>query len=175
VDSEPHGESREDPQTPASATTTASDRSTTVVLVIDDAKTIVEYVRHALEQIGGYRVTCAYDGEAGLKQFYAERPDCVIVDIMMPRMDGYQFVRCLRADESARQMPLIMATALATPANELIGYLSGADLYITKPYRPADLHEAIRRVMALTPEERQRRMEVLAQGGIHPDAHLDDE
>jgi DNA-binding response OmpR family regulator len=68
-----------------------------------------------------------------------------------------------------------MATALATSSYELIGYLSGADLYITKPYRPNQLHEAIQRVMALTPEERERRMELLAQGGLHPDAHLYDE
>ncbi|HEV2235382.1 MAG TPA: response regulator [Ktedonobacterales bacterium] len=158
--------------TSASAAATVASPATITVLMIDDAKTIVEYVRSALEQTGGFRVVCAYDGEEGLERFYAERPDCVIVDIMMPRMDGYQFVRCLRADASARQMPLIMATALATPSHEQIGYLSGADLYITKPYRPNQLLDAIRRVMALTPEERERRMEILAQGGEHPDAHL---
>jgi DNA-binding response OmpR family regulator len=174
VDIEREGEPPEGPQISTDATdaNSAGSRPQTTVLMIDDAKSIVEYVRQALQQIGGYRVTHAYDGEAGLKQFYAERPDCVIVDIMMPKMDGYQFVRCLRADESARQMPLIMATALATSSYELIGYLSGADLYITKPYRPSQLHEAIQRVMALTPEERERRIELLAQGGLHPDAHL---
>jgi two-component system alkaline phosphatase synthesis response regulator PhoP len=161
--------------TTATVAEAAANPATITVLMIDDAKTIVEFVRHALEQTGGYRVVCAYDGEDGLKRFYAERPDCVIVDIMMPRMDGYQFVRCLRADESARQMPLIMATALATPTHELIGYLSGADLYITKPFRPNQLLEAIQRVMALSPAERERRMEILAEGGTHPDAHVDDE
>jgi DNA-binding response OmpR family regulator len=140
--------------------------------MIDDAKSIVTMVQQGLEQIGGYRVSCAYNGEDGLKQFYADRPDCVVVDIMMPKMDGYQFVRCLRADKSAQQMPLVMATALATRNNETVGYLSGADLYITKPYTARQLHEAIQRVMALSPEERERRMELLADGGVHPDAHV---
>jgi DNA-binding response OmpR family regulator len=152
-----------------------SDRPLLHVLMIDDAKSIVAMVRRGLEQIGGYRVSCAYNGEEGLNQFYAERPDCVVVDVMMPKMDGYQFVRCLRADRSACQTPLIMATALDTRADEMIGYLSGADLYVTKPYKAADLHEAIRRVVALTPEERERRIELLASGGMHPEAQLYDE
>ena len=153
---------------PASADPSPS-RPTLHVLMIDDAKAIVAMVRQGLEQIGGYRVSCAYDGEEGLKQFYAERPDCIVVDVMMPRMDGYQFVRCLREDTSACQMPLVMATALATPAHKKIGYLSGADLYITKPYKASQLHLAIQRVMALSPEERERRMELLANGGDVPD------
>jgi DNA-binding response OmpR family regulator len=163
------------PHPSASETPQPIDRPLLHVLMIDDAKSIVAMVRQGLEQIGGYRVTCAYNGEEGLKQFYADRPDCVIVDVMMPKVDGYQFVRCLRADQSACQMPLIMATALDTRADKMVGYLSGADLYITKPYKAADLHEAIQRVIALTPEERERRIELLASGGMLPEAQLYEE
>ncbi len=175
MDLEHPAESQNGSHTQANSTVAPADSTRPVVhvLMIDDAKSIVTMVRQGLEQIGGYRVTCAYDGEDGLKRFYAERPDCVVVDVMMPKLDGYQFVRCLRADTTARQMPLVMATALTTNASQRIGYLSGADLYLTKPYKARDLHEAIQRVMALTPEERERRMELLADGGMPPGTPVD--
>jgi DNA-binding response OmpR family regulator len=171
VEAERHSGSQNSHAAPADATAAPDAANPPIihVLMIDDAKSIVVMVQQGLAQIGGYRVTCAYDGEEGLKRFYDEPPDCVVVDVMMPKLDGYQFVRCLRADESARQMPLVMATALATPTNMQVGYLSGADLYLIKPYTARQLHEAIQHVMGLSPEERERRMELLASGGGVPD------
>jgi DNA-binding response OmpR family regulator len=171
VEAERHSGSQNGHSSPADAPAApeAANPPIVHVLMIDDAKAIVVMVQQGLAQIGGYRVTCAFDGEEGLKRFYDEPPDCVVVDVMMPKLDGYQFVRCLRADKSARQMPLVMATALTTPTNVKVGYLSGADLYLTKPYTARGLHEAIQRVMALSPEERERRMELLANGGNIPD------
>jgi DNA-binding response OmpR family regulator len=145
------------------------------VLVIDDSPAIVDFVRHAVQQQGKYQVVVAYDGVQGLERYYAERPDCVVVDVMMPRMDGFQFVRCLRGDTKTSQTPLIIITALASPDKELIGYLSGADEYITKPFKPSVLCAALDRVLSLTPEERERRLQRLAAGGVSPNEKANDD
>lgn len=133
------------------------------VLVIDDSPTVIEMVRHTVEMQGKYAVVVAYDGVQGLEQYYRERPDCVIVDVMMPNMDGYQFVRCLRGDRGSSQTGLIILTALATKEKQLTGILSGADEYLTKPFKPTALYSAIERVMAVTPEEREQRLLELAR------------
>ena len=136
------------------------------VLVIDDSPVIVELVRHAIELQGKYAVVVAYDGVEGLEQYYRERPDCVVVDVMMPKMDGFQFVRCLRGDSRTNQTPLIILTALASPDKELTGFLSGADEYLTKPFKPSVLCAALDRVLALQQEEREQRLRGLSDGDV---------
>lgn len=145
----------------------ASTQATThkKVLVIDDSPVIVELVRHAIQLQGKYVVVVAYDGVQGLEQYYKEHPDCVVVDVMMPNMDGFQFVRCLRGDNTSSQTPLIILTALASPDKELTGFLSGADEYLTKPFKPSVLCAALDRVLTVTPEERAQRLRRLADGG----------
>jgi two-component system alkaline phosphatase synthesis response regulator PhoP len=134
------------------------------VLVIDDNRTIVDLVRNMISMQGTYQVVVAYNGKQGLEQVEREHPDCVIVDVMMPEMDGFQVVRCLRGDERTRGTPLIILTALDTPEKEWTGYLSGADEYIKKPFKVNELHAAITRVMALTPHQREERLLRLAAG-----------
>jgi DNA-binding response OmpR family regulator len=133
------------------------------VLVIDDNPTIVELIKYAVNLQGTYQVSVAYDGVQGLERIYAERPDCVIIDVKMPRLDGYQLVRCLRGDARTADIPLIILSALARAEDQMTGMLSGVDEYLTKPFRPSALNEAIDRVLRLTPAERQRRMDALAQ------------
>lgn len=133
------------------------------VLVIDDNPTIVELIKYAVNLQGTYQVSVAYDGVQGLERIYAERPDCVIIDVKMPRLDGYQLVRCLRGDARTTDIPLIILSALARAEDQMTGMLSGVDEYLTKPFRPSALNEAIERVIRLTPAERQRRMDSLAQ------------
>lgn len=133
------------------------------VLVIDDNPTIVELIKYAVNLQGTYQVSVAYDGVQGLERIYAERPDCVIIDVKMPRLDGYQLVRCLRGDARTADIPLIILSALARAEDQMTGMLSGVDEYLTKPFRPSALNEAIDRVIRLTPAERQRRMDALAQ------------
>jgi two-component system alkaline phosphatase synthesis response regulator PhoP len=136
------------------------------VLVVDDSPVIVDLVRHAIQMQGKYVVVVAYDGVEALEQYQREQPDCMIIDVMMPRMDGFQLVRCLRGDQKTWETPLIILTALASPEKELTGYLSGADEYLTKPFKPSVLCETLDRVMALTPEERAERLKRLADGGV---------
>lgn len=133
------------------------------VLVIDDNPTIVELIKYAVNLQGTYQVSVAYDGVQGLERIFAERPDCVIIDVKMPRLDGYQLVRCLRGDARTEDIPLIILSALARAEDKMTGMLSGVDEYLTKPFRPSALNEAIERVLRLTPAERQRRMDSLLQ------------
>ena len=133
------------------------------VLVIDDNPTIVELIKYAMSLRGTYEVSVAYDGIQGLERIYADLPDCVIIDVKMPRMDGYQLVRCLRGDARTHNLPLIILSALTRAEDEMTGMLSGVDAYQTKPVRPSALNEAIERVISLTPAERQSRMESLVQ------------
>ena len=133
------------------------------VLVIDDNPTIVELIKYAVNLQGSYQVVVAYDGVQGLEYIYAEHPDCVIIDVKMPRMDGYQLVRCLRGDVHTADVPLIILSALTRQEDRMTGLLSGVDEYLTKPFKPGALNEASQRVLHLTPAERQRRMDFLVQ------------
>lgn len=133
------------------------------VLVIDDNPTIVELIKYAVNLQGTYEVSVAYDGVQGLESIYADQPDCVIIDVKMPRMDGYQLVRCLRGDAHTSEIPLIILSALARTEDKMTGLLSGVDEYLTKPFKPSALNAAIERVIRLTPTERQRRMDTLVQ------------
>ncbi len=133
------------------------------VLVIDDNPTIVELIKYAVNLQSNYQVLVAYDGVQGLESVYAERPDCVIIDVKMPRMDGYQLVRCLRGDARTANTPLIILSAMTREEDQMIGLLSGVDEYLTKPFKPSALNAAIERVLRLSPDERRRRMDYLVQ------------
>lgn len=139
------------------------------VLVIDDNPTIVELIKYAVNLQGSYNVVVAYDGVQGLERVHAEHPDCVIIDVKMPRMDGYHLVRFLRGDARTADIPLIILSAMTREEDQLMGLMSGVDEYLTKPFKPTVLNATIERVLRLTPTERRRRMEDLAQ------AHADRE
>jgi DNA-binding response OmpR family regulator len=133
------------------------------VLVIDDNPTIVELIKYAVNLQSTYQVIVAYDAAQGLERIYTEQPDCVIIDVKMPRMDGYQLVRCLRGDARTSDIPLIILSALTRTEDRMTGMLSGVDEYLTKPFKPSALNAAIDRVLRVTPADRQRRMDFLVQ------------
>ena len=132
------------------------------VLVIDDNPTIVELIRHAVGLQGKYQVVVAYDGVQGLERFHEEQPDCVIVDVKMPKMDGYQVVRCIRGDQTSANTPLIILSAMLEDDDKLTGLLSGVDEYLAKPFKPSVLCATLERVMEITPREREERIQALA-------------
>lgn len=132
------------------------------ILIIDDTATIVEYVKHTLQRFGYTNIITARNGIEGLEAFYQERPDCVIVDVKMPGLDGYQVVRTIRGDASTADTPLVILSALNEHDQRMIGLLSGVDEYLPKPFKPSELASTLERVMHITPEERNRRMERLA-------------
>ncbi len=133
------------------------------ILIIDDNPSIVDVIRRIIKLDGKYQPIVAYDGVAGLEAFEAEHPVCVIVDAKMPNMDGYQFLRCLRGDLTTAATALIMLTALVRPNEKQTGLLSGADEYLTKPFRAHELLAAIERAQQVTPEERLAKLQVLLE------------
>ncbi len=111
---------------------------------------------------GQFEVIVASDGAAGLQRFFEVLPDCAVVDIRMPGLNGYQFVRALRGDPATAQTPLVILSALVQDHEQLAGLLSGADSYLTKPVKILDLVRAIGRALNLTAEERQRAFQDLS-------------
>lgn len=104
------------------------------ILLVDDEKDIVEFLQYNLE-IEGYEVISAYDGEMALQKM-EENPDLVVLDIAMPKLNGYEVCKKIREDESKKNIPIIFLTAKITELDELKGFEVGADDYIKKPISP---------------------------------------
>lgn len=113
------------------------------VLIVDDDINISELVSLYLQK-EGFSVTCAYDGEAALKAVDEESPDLVLLDVMMPGLDGFETLRLLREKSS---VPVIMLSAKGEPMDKINGLDYGADDYVTKPFEPQELMSRIRAVM----------------------------
>ncbi|HEY8446305.1 MAG TPA: response regulator transcription factor [Thermomicrobiales bacterium] len=117
-----------------------------LILVVDDEPAIVRLVRTKL-QADGYAVITASRGEEALKILEDERPDLVILDLMMPGMDGFETLRRIRTDS---QVPVIMLTARTGDADRLKGFHVGADDYVTKPFNPDELSARVGAVLRRT-------------------------
>ena len=113
------------------------------ILVVDDEPKIVTVLTAYLEQ-AGFRVVTAGDGEMALRMFRHEKPDLVILDLMLPGMDGLDVCRIMRRESDA---PVIMLTARAEEADKLIGLELGADDYVTKPFSPREVVARVRTVL----------------------------
>jgi len=113
------------------------------VLVVDDDPGIVKVVRAYLEQ-AGFEVSVAYDGKKAMQIARNERPDLVILDLMLPEMDGWDVCRALRKESD---VPIIMLTARVEESDKLIGLELGADDYVTKPFSPRELVARVRSVL----------------------------
>ncbi len=119
------------------------------VLTIDDEKDLIELVRYNLEK-EGFRVRGALDGETGLAMALQERPDVVLVDLMLPGMDGLEVCRRLRADSRTAAIPLIMLTAKSGESDRVVGLELGADDYVTKPFSSRELTARVRALLRRT-------------------------
>lgn len=115
----------------------------TKVLVIEDDRNLAEVLAYNLKQ-AGYEVILAFDGQDGLLQAQIKSPDIVVLDLMLPVVDGLDVCRRLRADASTRDMLIVMVTAKAEESDELIGFSLGADDYVAKPYSVKVLLERIK-------------------------------
>ncbi|MFA0736309.1 MAG: hypothetical protein LASZOEIN_002622 [Candidatus Fervidibacter sp.] len=122
------------------------------VLVVDDERHIVRLVQVNLER-QGYEVLTAYDGVECLEKAKSEKPDLIVLDVMMPRMDGFEALQRLKTDPETSHIPVIMLTARAQDRDVLQGYQYGADLYLTKPFSPLELISLVKRVFESQEEE----------------------
>jgi len=138
------------------------------VLVVDDNPDLLFLVAESLRELGHFAVVTAENGVEGLRRYYEARPACVVIDVKMPVLDGYQLVRALRGDPESRATPLVILSALIQDRERLAGLLAGADQYLMKPIAPADLVAVVERVLAEGAEQRaERQLRVLdeAPGG----------
>lgn len=138
------------------------------VLLVDDNLDLLQAMSFAMEELGGFRVICASDGIEGLERFYETRPDCVVIDVKMPGLTGYQLIRAFRGDSFSMETPLIMLTALAQEKDQFAGLAVGADVYLVKPVKPQILAATIHQVIKESPQERIRRYQELVESENPP-------
>ena len=141
------------------------------ILVIEDERSLVEVLSINLER-EGFEVVVAHDGQEGLRQVQLKLPDLVVLDLMLPNKSGLEVCRELRMGPRTREVPIIMVTAKAEESDELVGFATGADDYVTKPYSMKVLVQRIKK------ELRRRQMKeeptvgkVIESQGIVIDRH----
>lgn len=140
------------------------------ILVIEDETDILEILKYNLQK-NGFEVLTADSGEKGL-ELAAKLPDLILLDLMLPRMDGLEVCRRLRAQERTRAVPIIMLTAKGTEADIVLGLTLGADDYMPKPFSPVELLARIKAVLRRNePSKREdAQSDVLTLGPIKLDA-----
>jgi two-component system alkaline phosphatase synthesis response regulator PhoP len=127
--------------------------ATRTILVVDDEPGIVTIARDYLDR-AGFRVVTAGNGTDALRLARTERPSLLVLDLMLPGMDGLDVTRALRGDPATRRLPIIMLTARVEETDRLIGLELGADDYITKPFSPRELVARVRAVLRRSEGER---------------------
>ena len=141
---------------------TGGDR-TYKVLIVEDNPNVLSIITDSLLELGDFQVVTAADGAEGLAAFYAKRPDCMVIDVKMPGLDGYQLVRAIRGDPETAGTPLVILTALVQDSNRFTGMAAGVDCYLTKPVKPQDLVAAIQQAIARSEAERRQQLRVLVE------------
>lgn len=131
------------------------------MLVVDDDRRLLQLLSDGLELLGHFNVVRAENGIEGLEQFFAVRPDCVVIDVVMPELNGYQLVRVLRGDPASAATPLVLLTALAQEKNRFTGLAFGADRYLVKPVTPRELVNTVHQAIMTSEAERIKRLHTL--------------
>lgn len=116
------------------------------ILIVDDEPIIVKVVQSRLTA-AGYDVIAAFDGQEGLDKARAENPDLIILDIMLPKMDGYRVCSILKLDDRYKKIPIVMFSARVQTEDKEKGLAAGADAYLTKPFDPKALMETIQKLL----------------------------
>lgn len=116
------------------------------ILIVDDEPHIIELVKFNLE-ITGFEVLEATDGQQAIQITKKEKPDLVLLDLMLPIIDGFEVCRILRKNSETREIPIIILTAKSEEVDKILGFEIGADDYITKPFSPRELVARVRAVL----------------------------
>ena len=116
------------------------------ILIVDDERDIVETLSFMLKA-KGYEVNVANDGEDGLKLAKEIMPDLIILDVMMPKINGYKIARLLKYDNKYKHIPIVMVTARGQDTDKLIGEETGVDEYITKPFEFEEVLDAVNKYL----------------------------
>jgi two-component system phosphate regulon response regulator PhoB len=126
------------------------------ILVVDDEPEAVELVEFNLKQ-SGYAVMTASDGAEALKKARSQTPDLIVLDVMLPEMDGFEICKSLRLDTTTAKIPIIMLTAKAAEIDRVLGLELGADDYLTKPFSPRELLLRIKKILVRGSSEEKPR------------------
>ncbi len=126
------------------------------ILIVEDEPEAVELLEFNLKQ-AGYAVTAAADGAEALKKIRATPPDLVLLDVMLPEMDGFEICKVVRLEAATAKIPIIMLTAKASELDRVLGLELGADDYLTKPYSPRELLLRVKKILARSaPQEKAK-------------------
>ncbi|PRX25111.1 winged helix family two component transcriptional regulator [Orenia metallireducens] len=138
------------------------------ILVVDDEENIVELVKFNLEK-DGYQVTTAYDGEEALKKVEEVHPNLVVLDLMLPKLDGFDVCRQIRKDSKLSKIPIIMLSAKGEEIDKILGLELGADDYVTKPFSPRELLARVKAILRRVKKKSEKEEEIIALGDIKVD------
>lgn len=122
----------------------------TKILLVDDEPSIVKMVGKRLE-VEGFEVLVAVDGQDGLNKARAETPDLIVLDLMLPQLNGYEVCTMLKQDTRYRHIPIVLFTAKAQEKDEKLGFECGANAYVRKPFRAQELMDKIRTLLPAAP------------------------
>lgn len=117
------------------------------ILIVEDERDVVDLLTLNLRKAGGFTISTAADGAAGLHKARTERPGFVILDLMLPKMSGLEVCKILKSDPGTRQIPIMMLTAKAEEIDRIVGLEFGADDYVTKPFSPREVVLRIQAIM----------------------------
>src|SRR5512143_130065 len=131
------------------------------IVIVEDENTLAETLAENLTD-DGYKVQIAENGDSGLNLIRSEVPDLIILDIMLPILDGLSVCRIVRKDPTTAHIPIIMLTARGTEVDKIIGLESGADDYITKPFGLGEFLARVRAVMRRAPGQAAAQDELVA-------------
>ena len=137
----------------------------TKVLVVEDDRSLAEVLQYNLEQ-NGYEVFCAYDGQDGLSQARLQLPQLIVLDVMIPVLDGLEVCKMLRASSSTSDIPVIMLTAKSEETDQLVGFSVGADDYVVKPFSVKVLLQRIKTMLRRQERSKSAGSEIVERGGI---------
>jgi DNA-binding response OmpR family regulator len=116
------------------------------LLIVEDEKDMMEMLTFRLEA-AGFEVIQAYDGQEGLDKAYSQNPDLILLDLMLPRVDGYKVCRELKSDVKYKKIPIAILTARASEKEKKLGMECGAEAYIIKPFEPGELMDKIKELL----------------------------
>jgi DNA-binding response OmpR family regulator len=137
------------------------------ILIVEDERDVVDLLTLNLRKNGGFGISVASDGVAGLSKARSEKPAFIILDLMLPKMPGLEVCKILKSDPATRQIPIMMLTAKAEEIDRIVGLEFGADDYVTKPFSPRELLARVRAALRRT--SRSATAEVNAFDGISVD------
>lgn len=135
------------------------------LLIIEDDRSLASVVEYSFAN-SGYEVFCAHDGQDGINQARNKMPDIILLDLMIPVVDGVEVCRQLRAESTTRETPIIMVTAKSEEVDQLIGFSVGADDYVIKPFSVRVLMEKVKTLLRRHTRSQGPGLEIVSNGPV---------